>query len=149
MKVNWEHDPAKRPQASFFTTVKFNAAWWQQLKTLGYDPIPISGKDRPRKGWPKMPNDPAAIMRWNGSGAAVRLYRSDLFVIDLDIHVPAVRDKMLDWLDEHHPGFMKGCLCRHSERVTLALIGRCVTAKGTRKTARFIGGTRVPPPSGR
>jgi hypothetical protein len=124
---------------SFFFTVKFNAAWWLQLKVLGYDPIPISGKDRPRKGWPKMPNDPAAISRWSGSGAAVRMYRSDLFVIDLDVHVTQVRDKMLDWLTEHHPEFMEGCLRRHSERVTLALIGRCVTAKGTQKTARYLG----------
>jgi hypothetical protein len=139
MNINPEPAPAKRSSAAFFTTVKFNADWWLQLKVLGYDPIPISGKDRPREGWPKMPNDPAAIMRWNGSGAAVRMYRSDLFVIDLDVHVAAVRDKMLHWLGEHHPEFITGCLCRHSERVTLALIGRCVTAKGTKKTARFIG----------
>lgn len=133
---------SKRPSSSFFTIVNFDPNWWLQLKTLGFDPIPISGKDRPRKGWPGMPNDPTAIMRWSGSGgsgAAVRMYRSDLFVIDLDVHVTQVRDRMLHWLAEHYPEFMKAALYRHSERVTLALIGRCVTAKGTQKTARFIG----------
>ena len=34
---------------------------------------------------------------------------------------------------------MAGCLRRHSERVTLALIGRTITAKGTQKTARYLG----------
>lgn len=123
----------------FFYDPKFHYTWWQQLKQLGYDVIPISGKDRPRKGWPGMPNDENAIKHWSGSGAAVRMRGSELLVIDLDIHAAAVRDKMLGWLDQHHSEFMKGCLRRHSERVTLALIGRCVTAKGTQKTSRYLG----------
>jgi hypothetical protein len=55
MNINPEQTSAKQPSTSFFTTINFSAAWWLQLKQLGYDVIPISGKDRPRKGWPKMP----------------------------------------------------------------------------------------------
>jgi hypothetical protein len=119
--------------------IKFRAAWWQQLKQLGYDVIPIRGKDAPYKGWPKMPNDEAAIQDWSGSGAAIRMKGSELLVIDLDVRVEAAHDKMLGWLTEHHPEFMDKCLRRHSGAVTLALIGRTVTAKGTQKTSRYAG----------
>jgi hypothetical protein len=120
--------------------IKFRAAWWLKLKQLGYDVIPLSGgKNGGGKGWPTKPNDEVAIRRWNGSGAAIRLYRSDLFVIDFDVHAAEVRDKMLAWLTEHHPSFMAKCLRRHSGAITIALIGRCVTAKGTTKTARYSG----------
>ena len=71
-----------------------------------------------------MPNDEAAIRRWSGSGAAVRMRGSELLVIDLDVHVAAVRDLMLEWLTEHHPEFMAKCLRRHSGAITIALIGR-------------------------
>ena len=118
----------------------FRAAWWLRLKQLGYDVIPLSGgKSGGGKGWPKKPNDEAAIQEWSGSGAAVRMRGSELLVIDLDIRVEAARDQMLDWLTAQHPRFMAGCLRRHSGAVTLALIGRTITAKGTRKTARYIG----------
>jgi hypothetical protein len=128
--------PEKQPENRAF---KFRAAWWWQLKQLGYDVIPVGGKACPYKGWPQMPNDEAAIREWNGSGAAIRMKGSSLLVIDLDVHVEAARDKMLDWLTEHHPEFMAKCLRRHSGAVTLALIGRTVTAKGSVKTARYIG----------
>jgi hypothetical protein len=118
---------------------KFRAAWWQQLKRLGYDVIPIAGKDRPCRGWPTMTNDAAAIADWSGCGAAVRMRGSELLVIDIDVHVEAARDKMLAWLSARHPEFMAGCLRRHSERVSIALIGRMVTAKGTQRTARYVG----------
>jgi hypothetical protein len=122
-----------------FYKIKFRAAWWQQLKQLGYDVIPIYAKDAPCKGWPTMANDVAAIEYWSGAGAAIRMKGSELLVIDLDVHVAGVRDLMLDWLTEHHPEFMSKCLRRHSERISIALIGRTVTAKGTQKTARYIG----------
>src|SRR5262245_40290247 len=98
--------------------LKFRAAWWQQLKQLGYDVIPLYAKDAPHKGWPKMPNDAAAIRRWNGAGAAIRMRGSELLVIDLDVHVEAVRDQMLGWLTEHHPDFMASCLRRRSGAIS-------------------------------
>jgi hypothetical protein len=119
--------------------LEFRAAWWWKLKQLGYDVIPIYAKDAPYKGWPKMPNDETAIGRWNGAGAAVRMRGSELLVIDLDVHVEAARDKMLGWLTERHPEFMTSCLRRHSGAISIALIGRTVTATGTQKTARYVG----------
>ena len=86
-----------------------------------------------------MPNDEAAIEGWSGSGAAVRMRGSELLVIDLDVHVAAARDLMLDWMGEHHPEFMAKCLRRHSGAISMALIGRTVTAKGTQKTSRYVG----------
>jgi hypothetical protein len=121
------------------TTLKFRAAWWWKLKQLGYDVVPIRGKDHPYKGWPTMPNDEVAIGEWSGSGAAVRMKGSELVAIDLDIHVEGVRDKMLQWLTEHYPEFMATCLRRHSQATTLMLIGRMLTAKKTIKTKRYIG----------
>jgi Bifunctional DNA primase/polymerase, N-terminal len=118
---------------------KFRAAWWQQLKQHGYDVIPLYAKDAPHKGWPKMPNDAAAIACWSGAGVAIRMRSSELLVIDLDVHVATARDRMLDWMDGHHPEFMAQCLRRHSGAISIALIGRTVTAKGTQKTARYIG----------
>ena len=41
---------------SFFYQIKFRAAWWRELKQLGYDVIPLRGKDSPYKGWPTMAN---------------------------------------------------------------------------------------------
>jgi hypothetical protein len=117
----------------------FRAVWWLRLKQLGYDVIPIRGKDAPYKGWPKMPNDEVAIQDWSGSGAAIRMKGSELLVIDLDVRVEAARDQMLDWLTTRHSEFMASCLRRHSGAITLALIGRTVTAKGTQKTARYVG----------
>ena len=110
-----------------------------KLKQLGYDVIPLYAKDAPYKGWPKMPNDEAAIADWSGAGAAVRMRGSELLVIDLDVHVAAARDLMLAWMGEHHPEFMAKCLRRHSGAISIALIGRTVTAKGTQKTARYVG----------
>jgi len=118
---------------------EFRTTWWLQLKQLGYDVIPIFAKDKPYKGWPAMANDAAAIAKWNGNGAAVRMRGSELLVIDFDVHVEAARDQMLAWMGAQHPGFMAHCLRRHSERVSIALIGRTITAKGTQKTARYIG----------
>jgi hypothetical protein len=118
---------------------KFRATWWQQLKQLGYDVIPLYAKDAPHKSWPKMPNDAAAIACWSGAGAAIRMRSSELLVIDLDVHVATARDRMLDWMDGQHPEFMAQCLRRHSGAISIALIGRTVTAKGTQKTARHVG----------
>jgi Bifunctional DNA primase/polymerase, N-terminal len=118
----------------------FRAAWWLRLKQLGYDVIPLSrGKHGGGKGWPTKPNDEVAIRDWSGSGAAIRMKGSELLVIDLDVRVEAARDQMLDWLTTQHPEFMASCLRRHSGAITIALIGRTVTAKGTRKTARYVG----------
>ena len=108
------------------------------LKQNGFDPIPLWDKVSPRKGWPKMPNDAASILTWEGAAIGVRFYRSDLFVIDMDIHVEAVRDAILAMIKKRWPKFAAECVQRHSGGVTLALMGRCVTAKGTKKTARFI-----------
>jgi hypothetical protein len=119
--------------------LKVRVAWWWKLKQLGYDVIPLYAKDAPYKGWPKMPNDEAAIEDWSGAGTAVRMRGSELLVIDLDVRVEATRDKMLGWLTAQHPEFMDKCLRRHSGAVTLALIGRTVTAKGTQKTSRYVG----------
>jgi DNA polymerase I-like protein with 3'-5' exonuclease and polymerase domains len=111
-----------------------------ELKRLGYDVIPlISGKGTPLKGWPMMPNNEASILTWPGSAAGIRLLGSKLFVIDLDIRVAAVRDTILAMLEHRWPGFMAGCLRRHSGAVTLALIGRTVTSRGHAATARFAG----------
>ena len=54
---------------AYFREIKFRAAWWQQLKRLGYDVIPLYAKDAPCKGWPTMSNDEAAIADWSGAGA--------------------------------------------------------------------------------
>jgi cyclohexa-1,5-dienecarbonyl-CoA hydratase len=91
-----------------------------------------------------MPNDEAAIGHWSGAGAAVRMRGSELLVIDLDVHVEVVRDKMLAWLTERHPDFMTQGLRRHSGAISIALIGRTVTAKGTQKTARYLGEGTAP-----
>jgi hypothetical protein len=125
---------------SFFYETKFRITWWGELKRRGYDVIPlIRDKISPYRGWPQMPNDEAAIRLWNGSGAATRMYRSDLLAIDLDMRVESARDRMLGWLVERHPEFVANCLHRHSQRTTLMLIGRCSTAKGTQRTSRYIG----------
>lgn len=112
---------------------------WAQLKRLGYDVIPLFDKESPYKGWPRIPNDEAAIRRWNGSTAGIRLYGSDLFVIDLDIRIAAVRDAIVADLEARWPAFMASCLRRHSGGVTLALIGRTATVKRFRPTRRFEG----------
>ena len=51
---------------SFFYQIKFRAAWWRELKQLGYDVIPLRGKDSPYTGWPTMANGENDINFWNG-----------------------------------------------------------------------------------
>jgi len=55
-----------------------------------------------------------------------------LLVIALDIHVAAAATRCC--LDRRAPSLLHaGCLRRHSERISIALIGRCVTAKDARR----------------
>jgi hypothetical protein len=113
-----------------------------QLKALGYDPIPVRINKRPYKGWPNEPNDPAAIAGWARHMASVatgiRLYKSPrLFVIDLDVRIADVRDAILEAYTKRWPQFMRDCVRRHSQGVTLALIGRCDTPRGPLKSARW------------
>ena len=128
------------PVASSLPRKSSHRAVCLQLKRLGYDVMPlISGKGTPLKGWPTMPNDEAAIQTWPGHCTAVRLYGSELFVIDMDIHIAVVRDAILAWLTERWSAFMADCLRRHSGAVTLALIGRAATIRTHTVTARFAG----------
>ena len=87
-----------------------------RIKELGYDPIALrDGKDKPNIGWPRTPNTPDRIRRWTGRTIAVRFKGSDLFVIDLDVHVAAVRDAIVAALTARWPEFMACCLRRHSQ----------------------------------
>jgi hypothetical protein len=111
-----------------------------RLKELGYDPIALrDGKGTPLPGWPKTSNEPTRIRRWTGRSLAIRLKGGDLFVIDLDVNVAAVRDAILAELTARWPAFMSSCLRRHSQAVTLALIGRCSTVKRNFVSRRFVG----------
>jgi hypothetical protein len=102
--------------------------------------LPVrAGKDKPNIGWPRTPNSPANIARWTGRSAAVRLKGSDLFVIDLDVHVEAVRDAIVAELTARWPRFMAACLRRHSQAIKLALIGRASTVKRSLATRWFAG----------
>jgi hypothetical protein len=113
-----------------------------QLKAGGYDIIPVHDK-KGGKGWPSEPNDPATIReKWRGMGAAtgIRMYRNDVFVIDIDISIQAVVDAILAAYTARWPAFMRDCLRRHSGGAKLALIGRANTTMKSRKTSRFFAG---------
>ena len=111
-----------------------------QLKAHGYDIIPINTNKIPFKGWPEQPNDEAAIRKWGGVATGLRMKGHDIFVFDIDVRIEAVRDEILAAWTERWPEFMAGCLRRHSGAVTLALIGRCCTARRSCKTWRFYSG---------
>jgi hypothetical protein len=113
-----------------------------QLKALGYDPIPLKIDKKPYVDWPKEPNTPEDIARWaryfGCVATGIRLYRSPgLLVLDLDIRIPAVRDAILQAYEERWPQFMANCVRRHSQAVSLALIGHSDTNKGTLKSRRW------------
>jgi hypothetical protein len=112
-----------------------------QIKAGGYDVIPVRENKKGITGWPHQPNDETAIRRWGGLPATgIRMFGNDPFVIDLDITNQAIRDEILAAYEEKWPEFMRGCLRRHSGAIKIALIGRCVTAKKSRKTHRFYAG---------
>ena len=83
---------------------KFRAAWWLQLKKEhGYNVIPIFAKDKPTR----------AGRRWRTRRRDCAMARPrccdpndapNLIVIDLDIHVAAARNKMLDLAERTTPG---------------------------------------------
>jgi len=113
-----------------------------QLKALGYDPIPLRVDKRPYTDWPREPNSPEDIVRWaryfGCVATAIRLYRSpNLFVFDLDIHIAEVRNAILHAYEERWPQFMASCVRRHSQAVSLALIGRSDSNRGTLKSRRW------------
>lgn len=112
---------------------------WSRLKANGYDVIPlVDGKARPSKSWPTMPNTEADINAWNGCAAAVRMFGSELLVIDLDIRIKSVCDAVLAMIEQRWPEFAAQCLRRHSQAVKLALIGRAPHAeKRTMNTLSF------------
>jgi hypothetical protein len=111
-----------------------------QLKAHGYDIIPLNANKIPFKGWPTQPNDEAAIRKWGGLATGLRMKGHDIFVFDIDVRIEAVRDDIVAAWTERWPEFMAGCLRRHSGAVTLALIGRCCTAKRSYATSRFYSG---------
>src|SRR3954452_18150521 len=107
-----------------------------QLKALGYDPIPLRTEKKPYVGWPKTSNSAEDIARWTRFSGCVatgiRLLQSPhLFVLDIDVPIAELRDAILQAYEQRWPEFMAACVRRHSEGVTLALIGRCDTSKGT------------------
>jgi hypothetical protein len=110
---------------------------WRRLRDLGWDVIPLRGRDGPFKGWPAEPNDDASIAQWHGKAAGIRMYRSKAFVIDLDVRTDQVREALLAALSRRWPLFMRDCLRRTSGSTTLALIGQAVTVRKRHWTARF------------
>jgi len=111
---------------------------WHQIKANGYDVIPlIDGKGGPYTGWPTMPNEPADIACWNGRAAGLRMYGSQLLVIDADTRMPIARDAVLGVLEQGWPDFMRDCLRRHSGQVKIALIGRVETDLRTLNTHSY------------
>jgi len=110
---------------------------WRRIRDNGYDVIPLRGRDGPFRGWPKQPNDDAAIATWRGKTAGIRMLGSTCFVIDLDVRSDRVRVALLEMLWQQWPAFMKGCLRRRSGSTTLALIGQVATARKRSWTARF------------
>jgi hypothetical protein len=105
---------------------------WQKIKDNGYDVIPLAeGKAHPFKGWPELPNGPEDIARWNGRAAAVRMFGSNLLVIDADTRMPIARDAVLGVIEDGWPEFYRKCLWRHSGGVKVALIGRTKTDRRT------------------
>jgi hypothetical protein len=110
---------------------------WRRIRDNGYDVIPLRGRDGPFKGWPKQPNDDAAIETWRGKTAGIRMLGSRAFVIDLDVRSDRVRAALLEMLWQQWPAFMKGCLRRRSGSTTLALIGQVSTVRKRSWTARF------------
>ena len=96
-----------------------------KLKRLGYDPIKTLGaKNKMFKGWPTMANDEASIRGWKGLGVGIRMYRSELIAIDIDVRTTELRDLILDWITERWPEFMACCLRRVSGSTTIALFGQ-------------------------
>jgi hypothetical protein len=108
-----------------------------QIKAGGYDIIPLRDK-KGFEGWPKQPNDETAIRKWWGTATGIRMYRHDVFVLDIDVKIAAVVKAILDAYTERWPAFMQACLRRHSGAHTIALIGRCNTAKRWKRTWRFL-----------
>jgi len=105
---------------------------WQKIKDNGYDVIPLAeGKAHPFKGWPELPNGPEDIARWSGRAAAVRMFGSNLLVIDADTRMPIARDAVLGVIEDGWPEFYRKCLWRHSGGVKVALIGRTKTDRRT------------------
>jgi hypothetical protein len=108
-----------------------------QIKAGGYDLIPLRDK-RGFDGWPTQRNDEAAIRKWYGTATGIRMYGHDVFVFDIDVGLAAVVKAILDAYTRRWPDFMRECLRRHSGANTIALIGRCNTAKRRKQTARFL-----------
>lgn len=113
-----------------------------QLKALGYDVIPLRPDKKGFFGWPKQPNDEAAIRKWSGPGTGIRMFENEafIFVFDIDVRIEAVRDEILAAWTVRWPEFMAGCLRRHSGAITIALIGRCVTARRSLRSKRWHSG---------
>jgi hypothetical protein len=110
---------------------------WRRIRDNGFDVIPLRGRDGPFRGWPRQPNDDAAIATWRGKTAGIRMFGSSCFVIDLDVRSDRVRAALMEMLWQHWPKFMKSCLRRRSGSTTLALIGRVSTARKRSWTVRF------------
>jgi hypothetical protein len=113
-----------------------------RLKKLGYDPIPLRIDKKPYVDWPREPNSREDIIRWGRYAdcvaTGIRLYRSPgLLVLDLDIRIVEMRDAILQAYEQRWPHFMADCVRRHSQGVSLALIGRSDTNKGTLKSRRW------------
>lgn len=119
-------------------------AIWRQIRDLGWDVIPLRGRDGPFRGWPQQPNDDDSIGRWTGKTTGIRMYHSSAFVIDLDVRTDRVREVLLAALSKRWPEFMAGCLRRTSGSTTLALIGQAATAQHRQWTARFKSGSDKP-----
>ena len=81
-----------------------------QLKAHGYDIIPLNINKIPFKGWPAQPNDEPAIRKWGGVATGLRMKGHDIFVLDIDVRIEAVRDDILAAWTERWPEFMAGCL---------------------------------------
>jgi hypothetical protein len=110
---------------------------WRRIRDNGFDVIPLRGRDGPFYGWPTVANSDAGIARWQGRAAGIRMFRSSVFIIDLDVRSERVRDALLEMLQRRWPEFTDSCLWRTSGSTTLALIGRAATARKRRWTARF------------
>lgn len=113
---------------------------WRTIRDNGYDVIPLRGRAGPFKGWPTAANDDAAIEKWRGKAAGIRMYGSSAFVIDLDVRTAALRDALVAMLRARWPAFTQGCLWRTSGSATMALIGQVATARKRHWTARFKAG---------
>ena len=94
-----------------------------QIKDNGYDLIPVRSDKKGVPGWPHLTNEAARVVRWGHPATGIRTFGNDVFVLDIDVVIEAVRDKILSAYSARWPAFMATCLRRHSGRVTIALIG--------------------------